>query len=299
MPLSRTMEQVKQDTYDGWTLVSVDDSGGVLLQSPTGKRRRVWFQTVEIERLEKKNDQLRAIVDKLPRTADGVVVVPRMDLYKRASHKDAEGLWNVVPRPRVDAIEANGIVRRHGHESGWLERASELYASRYAATGEAEQVDEQPITTGPPLAYQATGGAKWQHGDGWRYRPINAEAIRKQSLAVASMLCDLAAGMAAYGRGRGTWPDTSAEVHSTGVWLRKFAEELEEGDEVGESEPDEPQPDAPTPTCETCRFWWGRKIDGCGDCQRFPPTHDQDGLGVFPLNYAESWCGEHQPREDK
>ena len=202
MPLSRTMEQVKQDTYDGWTLVSVDDSGGVLLQSPTGKRRRVWFQTVEIERLEKKNDQLRAIVDKLPRTADGVVVVPRMDLYKRASHKDAEGLWNVVPRPRVDAIEANGIVRRHGHESGWLERASELYASRYAATGEAEQAAE-------------------------------------------------------------------------------------------------PQPDSPKPTCETCRFWWGRKIDGCGDCQRFPPTHDQDGLGVFPLNYAESWCGEHQPREDK
>jgi len=146
-------------------------------------------------------EQLRAIVDKLPRTADGVVVVPGMDLYKRSS-KWPDGLWAVRCRPRVDAIEANGIVRRHGHESGWLERASDLYASRSAATGEEEQAVE-------------------------------------------------------------------------------------------------PQPDSPKPTCETCRFWWGRKIDGCGDCQRFPPTHDQDGLGVFPLNYAESWCGEHQPREDK
>jgi len=154
----------------------------------------------EIERLEKESDQLRAIVDKLPRTADGVVVVPGMDLYKRVSHKDG-GPWVVVQRPRADAIEANGIVRRHGHESGWLERASDLYASRSAATGEEEQAAE-------------------------------------------------------------------------------------------------PQPDSPKPTCETCRFWWGRKIDGCGDCQRFPPTHDQDGLGVFPLNYAESWCGEHQPQEE-
>jgi hypothetical protein len=47
------------DSYIGWTVLDVDDSGGVLLQSPTGKRHRVWFQVAEIERLQAEVQQLR------------------------------------------------------------------------------------------------------------------------------------------------------------------------------------------------------------------------------------------------
>ena len=47
-------------TYAGWRVVSVDASGGALLDGPGGDRRRVWFG--EIERLRAELERLRDVV---------------------------------------------------------------------------------------------------------------------------------------------------------------------------------------------------------------------------------------------
>jgi hypothetical protein len=78
-------------------------------------------------------EQLKAIVDVLPRTADGVPVVPGMDLFMRSKACYACGRAVAIQRPRVDAVEVRGIVRRHGHGVGWCENASDLYSTREAA----------------------------------------------------------------------------------------------------------------------------------------------------------------------
>ena len=76
---------------------------------------------------------LRAIVGRLPHTADGVPVVPGMDLFKRTKACHQCGRPVAIQRPQVDAVEARGIVRRHGHKAGWVETASDLYSTREAA----------------------------------------------------------------------------------------------------------------------------------------------------------------------
>lgn len=45
-------DEPELEYYAGWTVVDVDETGGVLLQSPTGQRHRCWFQAAEIKRLE-------------------------------------------------------------------------------------------------------------------------------------------------------------------------------------------------------------------------------------------------------
>ncbi len=86
-----------------------------------------------------------------------------------------------------------------------------------------------PVTvrTGPPMAFQAAGGADWQRGDGWRYRPLNAAALAMQARHVAALMQDLANGMAAFGRGRGVWPQHSAELLGASKMLAEWAEEME------------------------------------------------------------------------
>lgn len=78
-------------------------------------------------------EELKAIVDALPRTADGVPVVPGMDLFMRSKACRECGRYVVIKRPQVDAVETRGIVRRHGHSGGWCANASDLYSTRDAA----------------------------------------------------------------------------------------------------------------------------------------------------------------------
>jgi hypothetical protein len=80
-------------------------------------------------------EQLKSIVDALPRTADGVPVIPGMDLFRRSKACRECGRCVAIQRPQVDAVESRGIVRRHGHVGGWCENASDLYSTREAAEG--------------------------------------------------------------------------------------------------------------------------------------------------------------------
>ena len=56
---------------------------------------------------------------------------------------------------------------------------------------------------GPPLAYQATGGADWQTANGWGYEPLNEAAMAHRLRRLASDLQQAANALAAIGRGRG------------------------------------------------------------------------------------------------
>lgn len=80
-----------------------------------------------------------------------------------------------------------------------------------------------PARTGPPMAYQATGGANHQR-TGWRYRPLNEAAVAHQMRHVAGLMQELANAMAAVGMGRGVWPEKSAELLGASRMLREWAE---------------------------------------------------------------------------
>ncbi len=88
-------------------------------------------------------------------------------------------------------------------------------------------IDADNTRTGPPMAFQATGGAGWQHGDGWRYRPLNAAAVAQQHRHVAFLLQDLANGTAALGRGRGVAPERSGAMLAWSKLLAEWAGEME------------------------------------------------------------------------
>lgn len=58
--------------------------------------------------------------------------------------------------------------------------------------------------------------------------------------------------------------------------------------------------------CETCRFWLGYESQEMkiGECRRFAPrpistgqVHGSWHHPVFVHMIAESWCGEHQPKD--
>lgn len=81
----------------------------------------------------KQVEELIRLVAALPVTADGVTVVPGMDLFKRSKVCRECNRPIVIERPQVDAAESRGNVRRHGHKDGWHEHASDLYSTREAA----------------------------------------------------------------------------------------------------------------------------------------------------------------------
>jgi len=85
----------------------------------------------EIQSLEKKIERLRTVVDKLPKTADGVPIVPGMEVWLPGSYRypgeverDAYGV-----NPCVDWPEA-------------LYHPCQLYSSREAARAAAEDENE-------------------------------------------------------------------------------------------------------------------------------------------------------------
>ena len=59
------------------------------------------------------------------------------------------------------------------------------------------------------------------------------------------------------------------------------------------------------PRCENCQFWSGTTIKQFrprGKCLRHAPRPDQSEktsiwTTVWPITYAENWCGEHKPTE--
>ncbi len=104
-------------SYEGWKIVSEDADGGFLIESPAGNRCHIWQGGEEIERLRAALDadanirryvafvltgredadvqlaadetkaeveRLRAIVNKLPKTADGVPVGLLNRIYSTA-----------------------------------------------------------------------------------------------------------------------------------------------------------------------------------------------------------------------
>jgi len=92
---------------------------------------------IDRSEVEPELERLRAIVDKLPKTADGVPVVPGMRLWVFAGAHDYEpsGLRSVTVR-RLTAMAASGWEHRQ------LQRTplSKFYSTREAA--EAAEVDE-------------------------------------------------------------------------------------------------------------------------------------------------------------
>ena len=89
---------------------------------------------------------------------------------------------------------------------------------------------------GPPLAYQATGGAEWQANGGWGYRPLNRPAIVYRLRRRSIELRDDANALAAIGMGRGRYPEWSEELASLarrmGVWAGEI--EIEEATQAAE-----------------------------------------------------------------
>ena len=94
------------DSYAGWTVVSVGDDGGVLLQSPAGARLRAWFQVAEIERLEV---ELASVREALGWTVDAEEQVERENARLEAK---AAGRAATIRRLRNALAEMN---RRFGH----------------------------------------------------------------------------------------------------------------------------------------------------------------------------------------
>ena len=101
--------------------------------------------------------------------------------------------------------------------------------------GQQEAVYEQ-WREGQPLAYQATGGADWQAKDGWGYRPLNHAAMAHRLRRLACDLQQAANALAAFGMGRGRYPEWSEELASLarrmGVWANSI--ETEEAAEAAE-----------------------------------------------------------------
>ena len=80
---------------------------------------------------------------------------------------------------------------------------------------------------GPPLAYQATGGADHQSTpDGWQYRPVNKAAMAFQMWTLAKRLQDAANALAALGMGRGRYPEWSGDMASLARCMFKWADEI-------------------------------------------------------------------------
>jgi hypothetical protein len=88
-------------------------------------------------------------------------------------------------------------------------------------------IDADNTRTGPPLAYQATGGADWQSKAGWGYQPLNEAAVDHRTRRVAADLQQLANAVAAVGRGRGRYPEWSDEMASLARRMVKWAGEME------------------------------------------------------------------------
>ncbi len=99
-------------------------------------------------------------------------------------------------------------------------------------------------TTGPPAVFEAIPDIDWQK-NGWKYRPINHAAVARQMHHVAARLQDLANGTAAFGRGRGVYPERSGAMQEWSRLLRGWAEEMEgeAAQPTGtEAKSDEPKP---------------------------------------------------------
>lgn len=85
----------------------------------------------EIQSLEKTIERLRTVVDKLPKTADGVPIVPGMEVWLR-------GRYRYPGEVEADAYGVNPCV-------DWPEalyHPSQLYSSREAAQAAAEDENE-------------------------------------------------------------------------------------------------------------------------------------------------------------
>lgn len=89
----------------------------------------------EIRRMEIVHERLQSIVDKLPRTADGVPVAPLDTIYYLGPAKPC-GCREVLSLV-VDTAE-KGMMRKFGHMNGHLLRTADAYSTRQAA-GEAER----------------------------------------------------------------------------------------------------------------------------------------------------------------
>ena len=92
--------------------------------------------------------------------------------------------------------------------------------------GQQEAVYDQ-FTTGPPLAYQATGGADWQSRQGWGYRPLNKAALAVRYRRLAHDLNQDAIATAALGMGRGRYPERSKKLLEWSQEARRWAEGIE------------------------------------------------------------------------
>ena len=77
-------------------------------------------------------EELRAIVAKLPKTADGVPVVPGMVLFDRVPQQCGHAhIRKLLPN---HTVEENGKIRRFGHVHGWgVMFAANCYSTREAA----------------------------------------------------------------------------------------------------------------------------------------------------------------------
>ena len=77
-------------TYAGWRVVSVDASGGALLDGPGGDRRRVWFgesaALVERDILKARVKKLEGVLEAIAESADD----PRVRKAARAAVEAAE-----------------------------------------------------------------------------------------------------------------------------------------------------------------------------------------------------------------
>ena len=93
-------------------------------------------------------------------------------------------------------------------------------------SGGQDEVQRQ-LTEGPPLAYQATGGADWQSNGGWGYQPINAAAMAMRLRVRARQLQADANDLAALGMGRGEYPERSAEMAAWAKKMEEWAGEVE------------------------------------------------------------------------
>ncbi len=93
-----------------------------------------------IRRLEGEVERLRAIVAKLPKTKDGVPVVPGMDVWV-----PGHGVWDVKPwKIKVTAIDSDGYVSTNigGRPEHW--HVDKCADSREAAEAAIKQKKTAP-----------------------------------------------------------------------------------------------------------------------------------------------------------
>ena len=95
----------------------------------------------EVVRLRAELDAARAVIERLPKTADGVPITPGMTLY--SSRKEPCGHVMVTEYRDGDTVErmicGKHTIRKFGHSNGWLVHAHEVYSTRKAAESAREK----------------------------------------------------------------------------------------------------------------------------------------------------------------